>query len=202
MRDYLAALKNGFCGLFRFSGRDGSVLFWSYAATIIFLGMVLMIAGMIPAISESMTKMQEFAMQNPDQVTIQHGPGRYSISVEGNHPELMPDIRGMAAFAFAVIGAMLILLAAAVCRRLHDTGLRGFWGLIPIPFLFIGFSLMPGLFENFGSEGELETGKFFLIFFNNILYLASLGLLFFLLLRKSVADPENEEADNVNDGRQ
>ena len=202
MRGYLLALKHGFTGVFRFSGRDGSVLFWSYAATILFLAVLTMMAGMIPVMAESMAKMQEFAVQNPEQVTIQHGPNSYSISVHGNHPGLFPDMSGFIEFTAIVSGATAILLAAAVSRRLHDTGLSGFWGLIPVPFLVLGFGLMPDVFEDFGSTDEPDMGKFFLMFFNNLLYIGSLGLLLFLLIRKSKADLPEEPSANINDGKQ
>ena len=202
MKDYLSALRHGFSGLLKFSGRDDSVTFWSYAATIVFLGMIAMTAGTIPSMMESMTKMHEFAMENPDQATVRQGPGSYSVTIEGNHPELMPDIDGMIGFIALTSAIIVVLLAASVCRRLHDTGLKGYWGLLPLPFLIIGTSMMPDVFENFGSGEEPDLSNFFLLFFNNLLYLASLGLLLFLLLRKSVPDPtDQDKMENSQDTR-
>jgi uncharacterized membrane protein YhaH (DUF805 family) len=80
---------------------------------------------------------------------------------------------------------VVALLAAAVTRRLHDSGRRGFWGLPPVIFLAVGLSLFPRIFQNMLS-GQMtpDTLKVFgLMFANNMLYLASLGLLVFLLVR-------------------
>lgn len=79
------------------------------------------------------------------------------------------------------------LLAAAVTRRLHDGGRRGWWGLPPVIFLIVGLTLFPRLFQS-TLTGEMTPASmklFGLIFINNLLYLASLGLLIFLLARES-----------------
>jgi uncharacterized membrane protein YhaH (DUF805 family) len=77
----------------------------------------------------------------------------------------------------------VLLLAAAVTRRLHDRGRRGWWGLAPLPFLVVGMTVFPRLFKT-TLAGEMTPDSmrlFGLMFANNLLYLGSLGLLIFLL---------------------
>ena len=136
---------------------------------------------MLPELSASMERMQRFAEEHPDQATIERGPGSYSITIHGHHPELMPDfgrMMGLIVVGFAVI---IFLLAAAVVRRLHDRGKSGAWGLMPIPFLVFASVAMPKLFNQVGQGDAPDMSLFFAIFINNMLYLASLAFLIVLL---------------------
>ena len=74
-------------------------------------------------------------------------------------------------------------LAAAVARRLHDRGLSGAWGLLPLPFLAFGFFEMRRKFLAFGAE-EPDTG-FNTAFASGLLYDISLILLIVLLVGRS-----------------
>jgi uncharacterized membrane protein YhaH (DUF805 family) len=146
-----------------------------------------MAAVMVPTMATTFSRMQQFAVEHPDQATVTSGPGTYSIQIHGNHPELLPDMtRFFAPLGIGVVVAV-VLLAAAVTRRLHDRGRRGYWGLMPLPFLAFGLTVFPKMFATM-SQGDVspETlGLFFTLFFNNMLYLASLGLLIFLLAARS-----------------
>jgi len=168
-------------GLLSFSGREGRKPFWIWAALNLVLSMAMMAAVMVPTMIDMFSRIERFADEHPEQVTRTYGPGSYSIRIEGDHPELMPDFSGM--IGWIGLGTMLsvILLAAAVVRRLHDSGRSGVWGLLPLPFLTAGMVMMPRLFDQFAAGPEPDLGIFFAVFLNNLAYLAALGVLIVLL---------------------
>src|SRR4051812_2739119 len=141
----LASLRHNLAHLMRFSGRDSRRTFWPYAIAIVLLDMAAMAASMLPIMADSFARMQRFAIEHPDQTIVESGPGYYSIQVQGYHPELMPDMRSFFAI-IAVVGIVTLLLLGAVARRLHDRGLRGWWGLMPLPFLGFAAMIMPRFF--------------------------------------------------------
>lgn len=177
MAGFLGMVGRGVRNILRFSGRDTLSQFWSYAAVVI--GASLVAGGMlfVPMMAATMAKMQRFAAEHPDQADVVTGPGSYSISIHGNHPELMPDVSGLISGVLVVAVIVVVLLAAAVTRRLHDRGRGGYWALVPLFFLASGMAGMRVVFSQFGATGEPDMGLFGLLFLNNILYLASLALL-------------------------
>ncbi|MBO9726610.1 MAG: DUF805 domain-containing protein [Novosphingobium sp.] len=165
--------------LAKFSGRETRAQFWPYAAVVAGIAMVCGFAMAMPMVLASMAKMRQFALEHPEQATISSGPGRYEIEIQGYHPELMPDIAPFLTAMEGVMALLIVLTAAAVVRRLHDTGLSGAWGLLPLPFLFFGFARMPVLF----ADPAFDTRLFGLLFLNNFCYLGALGVLVLLLAR-------------------
>lgn len=191
MTNILASIPRGLRNVARFSGRDGLRLFWPYALFVVGSAFALLAALMAPIIGTTFARMQQFALEHPDQATVTSSPGSYSIEIEGHHPELMPDMTPI----LTVLGISLVvavaLLAAAVARRLHDRGRRGYWGLAPLPFLGIGLVVFPKLFERL-SKGDVDPetmSLFFAMFLNNALYLGALALLVVLLIKKGDAGP-------------
>lgn len=149
------------------------------------LNMAVAAFVMFPIMFESFAKMDRFVREHPDQGTITTGPGTYSVQGQGYHPELMPDISGFIQSVQISTLVPVLLLAAAVARRLHDTGRSGFFGLLPLPFLTVGLTLFPRFLAQTMSEVSPDMNRFAILFANNMLYLALLGLLAFLLARKS-----------------
>ena len=172
-------LKN----LANFTGREERRRFWPWAGLVIVGSMGGMIAAMVPVMLDSFAKVRRFAIEHPDQVTETRGPGSYSVQVHGYHPELMPDIDALVGGMALVIAVTVLLLAAAVVRRLHDCGRRGLWGALPLPFLASGLALMPRLFH----MADPDFSLFALLFANNLVYIASLILLVVLLAGRGTA---------------
>lgn len=142
----------------------------------------------MPTFADSTVRMQQFAATHPDQAVVTQGPGSYSISIQGSHPELFPNF-GMTLHRMgAVVGAGALCLAAAVTRRLHDRGLSGFLGLLPLPFLGFSLMAMPKVFAFTGDSQTMPPG-FFAVFASNFLYIGALGLLGFLLVGPSQIGP-------------
>ena len=180
------SLTDHFKRLFDFAGREDRASFWPYAAVAF---IIIMVAGsiiFIPMMIGSLTAMQQFAAQHPDQATITSGPGQYSISIQGNHPEFMPA-ESMALFLGVTFGLAILLYAAAVVRRLHDRGKSGWWGLMPLPFVIYSSVQMP---RAFGAAGDLPgMTLFFSIFLSNLVYIVTLIWLIVLLAGPSEPAP-------------
>lgn len=187
------SLLDHFKRLFDFSGREDRASFWPYAAVAFIITMVVNMFIFIPMMSNSMQAMQQFAAQHPDQVTTSTGPGHYSISVHGNHPEFMPA--GTVALYLAVgFGLALLLFAAAVVRRLHDRGKSGFWGLMPLPFILYSSIQMPRMFASVGTGSQPDMTLFFSIFFSNMLYIVT--LIWLIVLLAGASDPAPNRYDS------
>lgn len=175
----------GFSNLTRFSGRDRRRQFWPYAGVV--AALVYLLAGglMVAAMAPMMAEMSEYAAANPEHATVVSGPGTYSVSIDADAPGApgMPDMT----IAFGGLGlamlAAVVLLAAAVSRRLHDTGRTALWGLAPLPFLTFSMVMMPTLMRNFMGDSDPNFGLFGLLFLSNVLYMAALvGLVALLCL--------------------
>jgi uncharacterized membrane protein YhaH (DUF805 family) len=128
----LASIRHGFAGLLRFSGRDTQREFWPYA---IFLFVLSSAAGMVLAMfmmAEMFARVQRYVIDHPEGLPPPV-PGHPALP-----PELMPDM-AMLAGPMAVVNFVIVLLiAAAVARRLHDRDRTGLWGLMPLPFMIVG----------------------------------------------------------------
>jgi uncharacterized membrane protein YhaH (DUF805 family) len=172
----LQSIKHGLGNLHRFRGRESRVQFWPYAIAILLAAFAAIALATVPLVSDTIARMQRFAAEHPELATVEQGPGHYSIRIEGHHPELMPDMAAFAWRLLPVMAVVVVLLGAAVTRRLHDTGRSGAWGLTPLVFLTIGLVMMPRVFNGF-VKAEPELGLFFALFFNNLLYLGSLLVL-------------------------
>lgn len=189
MMGFFGMVGRGLRNVLRFSGRDTLSQFWPYTGAVIGASMVAGGILFVPMMATTMAKMQKFAAEHPDQADVVTGPGSYSISINGNHPELLPDFSGLMSGVLVITVIVVVLLAAAVTRRLHDRGRRGYWALFPLFFLMSGMAGMRIVFSQFGATGEPDMSLFGLMFLNNILYLASLALLLVQLVQDGTKGP-------------
>ena len=178
--------------LFDFKGREDRASFWPYAAVVFGMIMVAGMAIFIPMMRRTMHAMQDYAAKHPDQATIMSGPGHYSISIKGNHPEFF-DTGSIGTYLAVTFGLAILLYAAAVVRRLHDRGKSGAWGLMPLPFILYSSIMMPQMFGSVGSGGEPDMTLFFSVFVSNMLYIAALIALIVMLAGQS--DPAPDKYD-------
>lgn len=181
-------LLEHFKRLFDFAGREDRASFWPYAGVAFGITMLAGMVIFVPMMAGTMQAMQEFAAQHPDQATVTSGPGQYSISVHGNHPEFLPA-GSIALFLAVTLGLAILLFAAAVVRRLHDRGKSGAWGLMPLPFIIYSSVMMPKMFSSVAMGSDPNMALFLSIFFSNLLYLATLGGLIVLLAGPSKPVP-------------
>jgi uncharacterized membrane protein YhaH (DUF805 family) len=88
---------------------------------------------------------------------------------------------------FVWVGLLMIpvigVLAAAVVRRLHDRGLSGAWGLLPLPFLAFAFFAMHRAAASFLTDEP--DSVFDTAFASGMLYDISLIVLIVLLAGRS-----------------
>ncbi|MBC6980704.1 DUF805 domain-containing protein [Caulobacter sp. 17J80-11] len=181
-----------------FKGRESPGRFWPYVACVIALTMVGAFAVMIPVMNDFFAKAARLAAEHPEAVSVQTSPGGYSVRVAAGHPEVMPDFGLMFGGIGATVALAAALLAAAVARRLHDSGLTGWLGLLPLPFLAFGLVAMPRVFAEVAAGSETpDLTPVLLLFLNNMLYLAALGILVLLLCRRGTPGPNRfgEPAD-------
>ncbi len=175
------AILAGFRRLADFKGRDRRSQFWPYALTVVGLSFVGLWLGMIPTMAAVFEQASAAAATNPEAATVVSGPGHYSVEI--HDPTFMPDMGPFFLVLRIGVAAVVVLLAAAVTRRLHDTGRAGYWGLPPVVFLTIGLTAFPTVMTSFMRENAPDIGLFMLLFLNNVLYMASLiGLVILLVL--------------------
>lgn len=127
------AVRHNLAGLLRFSGRESSAVFWPYAIAAFVLSVAIDMAMMMTVIANMITRIQHYLIVHPEGLPKPR-PGEPPTLP----PELMPDMTGLALPMAAVNAGLMLLLAAAVVRRLHDRDRTGLWALLPIPFSIIG----------------------------------------------------------------
>ncbi|HST37502.1 MAG TPA: DUF805 domain-containing protein, partial [Allosphingosinicella sp.] len=86
-------------------------------------------------------------------------------------------------------GIAVLLLAAAVSRRLHDCGRSGAWGLLPLPFLVFGIWQMPTTFQFAPGTVLAPAYPWAAAIVTGPLTFAALAALGVLLARKGTAGP-------------
>ncbi|MGF7163614.1 uncharacterized membrane protein YhaH (DUF805 family) [Rhodoligotrophos appendicifer] len=185
----LGAILYNLANLAHFRDRETRAQFWPYAIFVSILAFIVSGIVMSTALDGSFDRFQRFAAENPELATIHSGPAGTSINIKGYHPELMPDLNLiLSTFGISVL-ALVGLLAAAVTRRLRDSGRSGFWGCLPLPFLAAAFVLVPNLLP----PDDFNLTVFISLFINNIFYLGALAVLVSFLARPSSASSVSRE---------
>lgn len=134
--DLPGSIRHNLAGLGRFSGRDRPGQFWPYAVLLFLLSMIAGFAVIVPAMIDMMVRLQRFLIEHPEGLPPPSDP--YDPSEPALPPELMPDFSGTALPMAAVNLVFVLLLAAAMVRRLHDADRTGWWALMPVPFMAVG----------------------------------------------------------------
>lgn len=181
-------IVRGFTKLTQFSGRDTRSEFWPYVGAVIALVMILggMAGGLV--MSRILADIQLHATDG--QVVIAplapSNPVRVEIVEPYQGPSMpMPDLTPFFLMQAGIVILNVVLLAAAVSRRLHDTNRSAYWGLIPVPFVLCGVFGMFSLMSPMMTDGVPNFGLFGLLFVNNIVYLVTLVTLIVMLAQPS-----------------
>ena len=179
----MKTIVRGFTHVLRFAGRDGPGQFWPFAGVVLALVFLGWGGVMTLEMNRVFAELARFAAAHPDQATVVQTPTSYSVAIEpGADIDFAPDIRLLFGGMAGLVGTTILLLAAAVTRRLHDRGLPGFFGLAPVPFLTFGLYGMARLMADFGTTEGIPP-MFYAVFLNNMIYLAVLlGLVIVLSL--------------------
>lgn len=180
-------ILRGFANLLKFNGRDRRGQFWPYAGVVLVLSFVGMSAGLPMAMAPIFAEAAAMAEEHPEAVSIEQSPGSYVVEYEPGSG-FMPDFSSFFLVLGVAMGVTVILLAAAVTRRLHDRGLPGFIGLVPVTLLATGLFGMSRLMATM-DQTEPDLSLFGLMMLNNMLYIASLGGLVILLSLRGKPQP-------------
>lgn len=122
------AVFRGFRSILRFIGRDTRSEFWPFTAAALAIYLILGVpVGFIILITD-LAYHPIFSPQTFFQTT---------------HVFFI--------FSLSMFSLFVALIAAAVARRLHDSGLSAFWGLLPLPPVIISFTLFLRLFSRIGT---------------------------------------------------
>lgn len=176
--------------LFNFNGRQTRGQFWPYVGVVFLVTMAAYMAALIPLFVSILQDAQQFAAENPEQVVIQQGSEHYSMQIEGAPPPFVPDFSSFLVANMVICLGAILLLAAAVSRRLHDTDRTGAWGAIPAVLLLFCASMMWSQFGDIASaDAAADTGAFLAMFLGNLLYLVSLAVLIVLLCMAGTNGP-------------
>jgi uncharacterized membrane protein YhaH (DUF805 family) len=168
MGPLIDAVRHNLRNLLRFSGRERRGSFWLYVLALYVAQMALGMLVTIPLMAGTFGR---------------PGPGAAA------------NMFGTILLFSAICGAMFVfLLAASAVRRLHDSGWSGLWTLLPLPFLITGFWGMHQIRSKIHAGGD-PGGSFGLMMANNLIYLAVLGFLIFLLARSGTAGPNRYGPD-------
>lgn len=173
-----------------FSGRDTRSQFWPYVGILVVLYIAIFFLLAMSQMGPLMTKAQAFALAHPE---ITNGQPVDASQLPDNVKAESLQMAHMAGDAFRnvflangiILVVMVLLFAAAVTRRLHDRGMSGWWGLMPVPLLAIALVAMPMLFGDFAGPDVPDLGLFSLIFINNMLYNVVLVILIVFLAKRT-----------------
>jgi len=161
----------GFRSLTVFSGRDRRGQFWPYAGVVVVLTYLLAGVGGALIMNSIMAELP------------------LAMADGGTGQTFMPDFTAFFLVMAATFALAIILLAAAVSRRLHDTGKSALFGLMPIPFIVISCTFFPIMMRTVTEAAEPNLALFFLTFISNILYMVALITLIVLLCFKGANGP-------------
>ena len=153
-------IVRGFSSIARFSGRDTRAQFWPYAGAAVALYLVVGWVGLIPL----------------GFLALGASPPAAMTSLEMVVPFLV--------WVLLVFVGLVAILAAAVARRLHDSGRSAILGLMPLPFAAYSGAMFFRLASQFGT-GAPDMGTFLSVFVSNLLYMVCVVTLVVLLVRPS-----------------
>jgi uncharacterized membrane protein YhaH (DUF805 family) len=156
MRQLIEAVRHNLRNLPRFSGRERRGSFWRFALAVYLAQMALSMLMTVPLMAGAFSR---------------RGPEAFATMFDT-----------IAILSAVSVGMFVLLLAASAVRRLHDSGRSGLWMLLPLPFLATALWGMHEIRSNLG-EGADPDGSFGLLLANNVVYLAVVGFLIFLLAR-------------------
>jgi uncharacterized membrane protein YhaH (DUF805 family) len=152
---------------------------------------------MIPVMYNMITKIFDFFQRH----TGKNGPLQ-SVADQKELTQMTQgiflDMQSMLILSIPILTVIfVILIAAAVARRLHDRDKSGFWGLMPLPFSGFGIATMPIVFSGIWHH-SLSVAWWAAVLLNNLLYWGAVILLIVLLAQRGAVGPNRYGADTQN----
>ncbi len=120
----LDAIKHGLGNLLNGNGRDARQAFWYYVLFIYLVTTALSMVFVLPMMMQSMVAGVQQGIAQGQGQDPEAAKAAVQVAMMGSMSEMMPKMIWM---SVAVGVVMLLSLAAAFVRRLHDSGLSGHW---------------------------------------------------------------------------
>lgn len=137
----LEAIKHNLRSLLSFSGRDARQTFWYYVLFVYVATTLVSMVAMVPAMVEMFGDIVDTAKAGGS-------PDAAEQVVAGS----MADMLGSVGYVSMAVGvAMILLLAASLVRRLHDSDMSGWWALLPGALQAYGVVQMPAQMAAMGA---------------------------------------------------
>lgn len=195
----LDSIRGNLRRLFVFAGRDRPGRFWPYAAFVVGLFMVAAQAWTFQPQADAIANMFEMAR---DPLAVPPPPpaddGWDVLFPDPDENPYAVDYRNLPGGIAALAGFtafILLLLAGAVTRRLHDRGRSGLWGLLPLPFLAVAFALAQRTHAPLRTLFDADPGFTSVLLLSGLLYLASFLFLIVLLGGEGTQGPNRYGPD-------
>lgn len=193
--EIFGSIRHNLAHLLSFSGRQTRAQFWPYA---IFMFILSAVAGMlvfIPFMVDMFVRIQRYAIEHPEGPPVEPGPtGAPTLP-----PELMPDFSAMMVPMALVNLGFVLLLVAAIVRRLHDCDRAGSWALLPVPFMIFGQLKAPQITAMF-TKSQPNEQMLSLLMLNSLFYWIALIALIILLVQEGTNGPNRFGEDPLGAG--
>ena len=136
-----ASIRYNLGGLARFSGRDSRGQFWPYAIVTFLTAMALGYIAMMPMMFGMLNGFMRAFAENPDEWLAEPAPDGKAPGLQALEAELLPDMTLFMQLSLVINLLFVLLIAAALVRRLHDRDRSGLWALITLPFWVASWAL-------------------------------------------------------------
>lgn len=157
--------------LLSFGGKEDRGSFWPYAALVL---------GILTACNLIMMMPMMMALSHP---------------FDGDMGMRLPNV-GL--YFVVVIGLAVLLYAAAVARRLRDSGRAIWWGLMPLPFVIVSSIGISQMFASPFDGTPPNMSLFQWMFLANGLYtLTLIALIVLLAMPSAAARDDRQRKDNL-----
>ena len=122
------AVRHGLANMFNPAGRDARQTFWYYVLFVVVLRFGAGMLVSVPLMLRTMGAVASAVKEGADPQTSQ-------AAMMAQMADMMPRMIWM---SVAIGLASMVLLAASVVRRLHDSNLGGWWLLVPgVPYAVV-----------------------------------------------------------------
>lgn len=163
-------IMRGFKKLLYFTGRDSRAEFWPYAGVVFATAMLIAVVIFVPYTMNQFSEMTAFAEANPDQATVQRSATSVTVQIHDTTGMPPMDMLALGMPMAVLLIFVVMLLASAVTRRLHDRGIAGFWALIPAGLYAVGLILWMRMMSSMFSDATaMDDGAFMVAFMINFL---------------------------------
>jgi uncharacterized membrane protein YhaH (DUF805 family) len=137
------AIKHGLGNLANFNGRDARQTFWFWVLAVVLLRFAVNMALTLPITMRMMSRFVAVGIQDGSGDPVAMQAKMHSMMVE----MMATELPRMVWIGIAVGAISMLLLAASLVRRLHDSDLSGWLVLVPGLMGAAGLAMAPAQIE-------------------------------------------------------